>query len=156
MTGFQIFLCVLGGIILLFWIVLSIPVHVSFSYEDKLYLTVRYLFVKIGILPLQEKGCISLPVIPPHCTHNAHMFYLVLPSLEARTGLLAYLKEHEVYAVFHYLSLHSSPYYASRHDGRALPECDRYADCLVRLPLFYDLKIDDVERICDLIEAYYR
>lgn len=55
MTGFQIFLCVLGGIILLFWTILSIPVHVSFSYEDKLYLSVRYLFVKIGILPMEEK-----------------------------------------------------------------------------------------------------
>lgn len=106
--------------------------------------------------PLAEQGRFTLPDIPEYATNNAHMFYLVLPSLEARTGLLAYLKEHEVYAVFHYLSLHSSPYYASRHDGRALPECDRYADCLVRLPLFYDLKIDDVERICDLIEAYYR
>ena len=106
--------------------------------------------------PLAEQGRFTLPDIPEYATNNAHMFYLVLPSLEARTGLLAYLKEHEVYAVFHYLSLHSSPYYASRHDGRALPECDRYADCLVRLPLFYDLKTEDVDRICDLIEAYYR
>ena len=106
--------------------------------------------------PLAEQGRFTLPDIPEYATNNAHMFYLVLPSLEERTKLLAYLKEHEVYAVFHYLSLHSSPYYQSRHDGRALPECDRYADCLVRLPLFYDLKMEDVERICDLIEAYYR
>ena len=106
--------------------------------------------------PLSEQGRFTLPDIPEYATNNAHMFYLVLPTLEARTGLLAYLKEHEVYAVFHYLSLHSSEYYKNRHDGRALPECDRYADCLVRLPLFYDLKIEDVERICDLIEAYYR
>ena len=55
MTGFQIFLCVLGGLIALIWLILSIPVHVSFSYQDKLYLTVRYLFVKINVLPLQEK-----------------------------------------------------------------------------------------------------
>jgi len=55
LSGFQIFLCVLGGIILLLWLILSIPVHVSFSYEDKLYLSIRYLFVKIGILPLKEK-----------------------------------------------------------------------------------------------------
>ena len=106
----------------------------------------------------KEAGCapFTLPDIPEYASNNAHMFYLVLPSLEARTALLAYLKEHEVYAVFHYLSLHSSPYYQSRHDGRALPECDRYADCLVRLPLFYDLKTEDVENICDLIAAYYR
>lgn len=55
MTGFQVFLCVFGGIVLLFWSILSIPLHISFSYEDKLYLSLRYLFVKIGILPLKEK-----------------------------------------------------------------------------------------------------
>lgn len=105
---------------------------------------------------LSEQGRFTLPDIPDYATNNAHMFYLVLPSLEARMGLLAYLKEHEVFAVFHYLGLHSSPYYHDKHDGRALPECDRYADCLVRLPLFYDLGTEDVNHICDLIEAYYR
>ena len=98
----------------------------------------------------------SLPDIPPYATNNAHMFYLVLPSLEARTAFIAYLKENGVGAVFHYLSLHSSPYYKYKHDGRALPECDRYADCLVRLPLFYDLTVENVNHICDLIETYYQ
>lgn len=84
------------------------------------------------------------------------MFYLVLPNLDARTALIKYLKENGVCAVFHYLSLHSSEYYKSRHDGRALPQCDRYADCLVRLPLFYDLSLDTVNEICDLISTYYR
>ena len=106
--------------------------------------------------PLADEGLFSLPDIPEYATNNAHMFYLVLPSLEARTGLLAYLKEHEVYAVFHYLSLHSSEYYKSRHDGRALPECDRYADCLVRLPLFYDLSLEQVDTICELVKTYYQ
>ena len=84
------------------------------------------------------------------------MFYLVLPSLEARTALIKYLKENGVGAVFHYLSLHSSEYYKARHDGRALPQCDRYADCLVRLPLFYDLKVEEVHSICDLLNSYYQ
>ncbi len=105
--------------------------------------------------PLAEKGLFSLPDIPNYATNNAHMFYLVLPSLEARTDLIAYLKNHGVGAVFHYLSLHSSTYYAPRHDGRALPNCDRYADCLVRLPLFYDLTIEQVQTICELISTYY-
>ncbi len=105
--------------------------------------------------PLAEKGLFSLPDIPNYATNNAHMFYLVLPSLEARTDLIAYLKNHGVGAVFHYLSLHSSAYYAPRHDGRALPNCDRYADCLVRLPLFYDLTIEQVQTICELISTYY-
>ena len=119
-------------------------------YYERLSLLGENLRKEAGVAPF------SLPDIPDYATNNAHMFYLVLPSLEARTGLLSYLKEHEVYAVFHYLSLHSSPYYHDKHDGRALPECDRYADCLVRLPLFYDLQMEDVNHICDLIEAYYR
>ena len=79
------------------------------------------------------------------------MFYLVCQSLEERTELIKRLKENDIQAVFHYLSLHSSPYYQDKHDGRELPQCDRYADCLVRLPLYYDLKEEDVERICKLI-----
>ena len=106
--------------------------------------------------PLAAKGCFSLPDMPDYATNNAHMFYLVLPSLEARTAFIKYLKENGVGAVFHYLSLHSSEFYKSRHDGRQLPECDRYADCLVRLPLFYDLTIEQVNTICDLIKTYYQ
>lgn len=106
--------------------------------------------------PLADKGCFTLPDIPDYATNNGHMFYLVLPDLEQRSGLIAYLKANGVCAVFHYLSLHSSIYYADKHDGRALPECDRYADCLVRLPLFYDLTIEEVNHICDLISTYYQ
>lgn len=57
-------------------------------------------------------------------------------------------------AVFHYLSLHSSQYYQDKHDGRVLPECDRYADTLVRLPMYYDLEIEDVEEICKVISKF--
>ena len=108
------------------------------------------------LAPLAAKGAFTLPDIPEYATNNAHMFYIVLPSLEARTALIKYLKENGVGAVFHYLSLHSSPYYKDKHDGRPLPECDRYADCLVRLPLFFDLTVENVNHICDLIETYYR
>ena len=106
--------------------------------------------------PLAEQGRFRLPDVPDYATNNAHMFYLVLPDLETRTGLIAHLKANGAQAVFHYLSLHSSPYYAPRHDGRALPECDRYADCLVRLPLYYDLSTEQVDQICNLIETYYQ
>ena len=99
----------------------------------------------------EARGEASLPDLPPYATNNAHMFYLVCQSLEERTELIKRLKENDIQAVFHYLSLHSSPYYQDKHDGRDLPECDRYADCLVRLPLYYDLKEEDVERICKLI-----
>ena len=92
-----------------------------------------------------------LPDIPDYATNNAHMFYLVYNSLAERTALIKKLKENDILAVFHYLSLHSSEYYKDKHDGRPLPECDRYADCLVRLPIFYDLSEDDIDRICMLI-----
>ena len=107
------------------------------------------------LTPLAEKGYFSLPDIPEYASNNAHMFYLTFPSLEARTALIKHLKENDIMAVFHYLSLHSSVYYADKHDGRELPECDRYADTLVRLPMYYDLETEDVERICDLIKDYY-
>ncbi len=108
------------------------------------------------LAPVAAKGAFTLPDIPEYATNNAHMFYIVLPSLEARTALIKYLKENGVGAVFHYLSLHSSEYYKSKHDGRALPRCDRYADCLVRLPLFYDLTIEEVNHICDLFDTYFQ
>lgn len=106
--------------------------------------------------PHADKGYFSLPDVPDYASNNAHMFYLVLPDLEKRTALIKYLKEHDIQAVFHYLSLHSSQYYQDKHDGRALPECDRYADTLMRLPMFYDLEIEQVEKISNVIKKFYR
>ena len=105
--------------------------------------------------PLEDKGYFSLPVIPEYATNNAHMFYLVFPSLEERTKLINVLKKNDILAVFHYLSLHSSPYYAEKHDGRVLANCDRFADCLVRLPLFYELSENDLTKIIETIKAVY-
>jgi dTDP-4-amino-4,6-dideoxygalactose transaminase len=101
--------------------------------------------------PLAEEGRFTLPDIPVYATNNAHMFYLVLPDLEKRTEFIQRLRDKDILAVFHYLALHSSPYYANKHDGRELPQCDRYADCLVRLPLYYDLDIPTVKHIADII-----
>ena len=85
--------------------------------------------------------------IPDYATNNAHMFYLLCPSLEYRTALMKYLKENDVQTTFHYLPLHSSKYYANKHDGRELPNCDRYGDTLVRLPLFYELTDWEIDKI---------
>ena len=103
-----------------------------------------------------RKEAFSLPDLPEYASNNAHMFYLVLPDLEKRTALIKYLKEHDIQSVFHYLSLHSSQYYQDKHDGRALPECDRYADTLMRLPMFYDLTIEQVEQIYNCISDFYK
>ena len=105
--------------------------------------------------PIADKGYFKLPDLPEYASNNAHMFYLVLPDLEKRTALIKYLKEHDIQSVFHYLSLHSSQYYQDKHDGRELPECDRYADTLMRLPMFYDLEIVQVEMICKTIGDFY-
>lgn len=101
--------------------------------------------------PLADKGMFTLPDVPEYATNNAHMFYLVCNNLEERTALIKKIKENGAQAVFHYLSLHSSEYYKDKHDSRDLPNCDRYADCLVRLPLFYELKEKDVDYIRDVI-----
>jgi dTDP-4-amino-4,6-dideoxygalactose transaminase len=105
--------------------------------------------------PLEKNKVVQLPHIPPYATPNAHMFYLLCRSIEERDRLIEYLKQHGIMAVFHYLSLHKSPYYAPKHDGRPLPNCDRYADCLLRLPLFYELTVDEVRRIASLIIQFY-
>lgn len=99
---------------------------------------------------LPEYG-ITLPTVPEYATNNAHMFYLVCRDLDQRTALIAALKEQGIHAVFHYLSLHDSPYFQQKHDGRALPHSDRYTNCLVRLPLFYELSDADVDRVCNAI-----
>lgn len=105
--------------------------------------------------PIADKGYFQLPDLPDYASNNAHMFYLICRNLEERTALIKFLKEHDIQAVFHYLSLHSSEYYKNKHDGRELPECDRYMDTLVRLPLFYDLEIEEVERICATIKQFF-
>ena len=97
---------------------------------------------------------VKLPYIPEYATNNAHMFYLLCPSLEYRTALMKFLKENDVQTTFHYLPLHSSKYYEDKHDGRELPNCDRYGDTLVRLPLFYELSDMEIDKIVKLIVEF--
>jgi dTDP-4-amino-4,6-dideoxygalactose transaminase len=108
-----------------------------------------------GLQSLQSSGVISLPSIPDYATNNGHMFYLVCQDLEQRSRLIDHLKLHDILAVFHYQSLHKSLFYEKRHDGRELPHADRYSDCLLRLPLYYELTDSDVEMIVDTILAFY-
>ena len=105
--------------------------------------------------PMAERGCFRIPDIPDYATNNAHMFYIVCNSLKERTELIQKLKENGVSAVFHYLSLHSSPFYSDKHDGRILPNCDLYADRLLRLPMFYELSLSEVSYICDVIVRHF-
>jgi dTDP-4-amino-4,6-dideoxygalactose transaminase len=97
---------------------------------------------------------IQLPTVPRNCTVNGHMFYLVCPSLEKRSNLIQHLKSLGISAVFHYLSLHSSEYFRANHDGRSLPNSDRFSDCLVRLPLYYEITASQVDYVCNAVVEF--
>jgi dTDP-4-amino-4,6-dideoxygalactose transaminase len=93
---------------------------------------------------------------PDHESVNANIFYLVCDSLEERTELIERLKSAGIQAVFHYTGLHNSIYYKSHYSVETrLPNCDNYAERLLRLPLFYDLQEDSIRYICAEIISYY-
>jgi dTDP-4-amino-4,6-dideoxygalactose transaminase len=104
---------------------------------------------------LETSGKVKLPIVPEYATNNAHMFFIVCKSLEERSALIDYLRAKNIYAVFHYISLHKSPFYQEKHDGRELANCDHFSDCLLRLPLFYELTTEDIDRITQAINHFY-
>jgi dTDP-4-amino-4,6-dideoxygalactose transaminase len=101
-----------------------------------------------------SKNRVQLPNIPEYATNNSHMFYLVCQNPEQRKALLLHLRDNGILAVFHYLSLHKSPFYASLYEGNELPNSDRYTDCLLRLPLFCELNNTQQEYIIDTITLF--
>ncbi len=109
-----------------------------------------------GLRSLEEKGFLRLPYIPEFATNNAHMFYIILRNGKERDQLLKFLNENGINAVFHYLSLHKSKFYRNKHDGRELPMCDFYSDCLLRLPFYNELSIEQINFITDTINEFYQ
>jgi dTDP-4-amino-4,6-dideoxygalactose transaminase len=104
--------------------------------------------------PLEKAGKLRRPILPGGCVHNAHMYYLLLPDLEARNKLIEQLKRHDIYAVFHYVPLHSSPagkIYGRVHGHLAITE--DLADRLLRLPLWLGLENHQAKVIQHIIEA---
>ncbi len=110
-----------------------------------------------ALRPLSEAGKIELPYIPEHCTHNAHMFYIKTKDLSERSEFISYMKEKDILTVFHYVPLHTAP--AGMKYGRFHGE-DRYttkeSERLVRLPLYYTLKEEEVEYICEQVKNFYQ
>jgi dTDP-4-amino-4,6-dideoxygalactose transaminase len=98
----------------------------------------------------------SLPVLPDYATNNAHMFYLVCDNIETRTALIKYLFDNGVHAVFHYLSLHESAFYKEKYAGDALVHSDKYTDCVLRLPLFYELTDEEISKVSDLVVEFFK
>ena len=112
---------------------------------------------KKELTPLAETGKIELPTVPQHCVHNAHMFYIKAAEIEERTELEKFLKANGVWAVFHYVPLHSAP--AGIKFGRFHGE-DEYttkeSERLLRLPLYYGLKAEEVSYICEKVREFYQ
>lgn len=109
------------------------------------------------LTPLKKEEKIQLPVIPKECIHNGHMFYIKVKNIEERTNLIDFLKAKDIYTVFHYIPLHSSP--AGRKYGEFIGE-DRYttneSERLLRLPMYYGLTSDKIEIVVRSIEEFYK
>jgi dTDP-4-amino-4,6-dideoxygalactose transaminase len=118
----------------------------------------KYIWKKYysGLKILEKQGVVRLPKIPEYATNNGHLFYIVCRDIRERDGLILHLKEAGILAVFHYLSLHKSPFYKSKHDGRELVHSDFYSNTLVRLPLFYELTDEEIQLIITRIKSFFR
>ena len=98
---------------------------------------------------------VKLPSVPKHSLNNAHMFFLICKDSDQCFQLNKFLKNQNIYSAFHYHSLHSSPYYLDKHDGRNLINCDKYSECLIRLPIFYELNKNDQQKIIDSVIYFF-
>lgn len=110
-----------------------------------------------ALMPLKEQGRIELPCVPEGCTHNAHMFYIKAKDLKERTALIDHLKKNNILAVFHYIPLHSAP--AGKKFGRFSGDdvyTTKESERLLRLPMYYGLKPEQVDNICEQVMEFYR
>ena len=108
-----------------------------------------------GLKPLADLKLFQLPNLPSFATKNAHIFYLVCRSGGERDRLIQFLKQNGISATFHYQSLHRAPFYKDKHTDRPLPYSDHYSDCLLRLPLFCNLLLENVDYIISKITEFY-
>ena len=108
---------------------------------------------KLG--PLAAAGVIELPVITETCQHNAHMFYLKVKDLEERTALLDLFKQYVIWAVFHYVPLHSAPagLKYGRFSGRDIHTTSQ-SERLIRLPLYYGITTAEIDTVCEKITEW--
>jgi len=100
-----------------------------------------------GLKEWAQKNRIGLPEIPNFATNNAHMFYLICENSSQRKKIIKKLKEKEIHAVFHYLSLHKSSFYKEKYNGSVLEKSDRYSEVLIRLPFYLELKDPEIQDI---------
>lgn len=98
---------------------------------------------------------IQLAQLPSYASNNAHIFYILCQSFEQRSQLITYLKEQQIQAIFHYLPLHSSPYFSDKHDERVLTNTVHFADCLLRLPCYYELSYEQQDFVIKHIRLFF-
>jgi dTDP-4-amino-4,6-dideoxygalactose transaminase len=108
-----------------------------------------------GLKELMDTGTLELPNIPTSATNNAHMFFISCKSLDQRSKLIEHLKFNNIFAVFHYISLHKSPFYHKNHDGRILANSDHFTDVLLRLPMYYELQEEDTSLVTTCIRDFF-
>ncbi len=108
-----------------------------------------------ALKPLAAKGYFKTPFIPAYATNNAHIYYIVCNTPDERQRLIAELKKEQIYSVFHYLSLHKSEFYKDKYSGPELPNSDHFSDCLIRLPMFYDLSEKEIIQVVKVIKKFY-
>lgn len=107
--------------------------------------------------PLEEQGIIELPIVPEGCAHNAHMFYIKCKDLDTRQAYISFMKENDILCVFHYVPLHSAP--AGLKFGRFDGEDEHTtfdSDRLVRLPMYYNMGVDDLNKVIDKTISFFR
>ena len=105
---------------------------------------------------LDKERNVKLPFVPEFATNNSHMYYLVCSDDSEREKLIAHLKSNNILSVFHYLSLHKSKFYSNQRNGLELSVSDHFSNCLVRLPLFYELSDSDQTHITHAILSFYK
>ena len=102
------------------------------------------------------EGKFEIPTVPKECEHNAHMFYLKCKDLKERSEFIKFMKEKELYCVFHYIPLHSAP--AGEKFGRFDGEDEfttKESERLVRLPMYYGLRKDQVDLVVEGIKEFF-
>ena len=113
-------------------------------------------YYRNGLEDLAHESKIQLPFIAKDASNNAHLFHILTKSLQERTDLLSFLNKNGIGAVFHYLPLHKSPYYADKHDGRSLPNAIRWSNQIIRLPFYNDITSSQLDYIIDKIHEFYQ
>ncbi|MBK8397942.1 MAG: dTDP-4-amino-4,6-dideoxygalactose transaminase [Leptospiraceae bacterium] len=105
-----------------------------------------------GLKPLEDIGYLRRPIVPEHCKHNAHMYYILLNSKEKRDTAIDYLRSKGIISVFHYIPLHNSPAGLKYAKVRSSMEItDKLSGCLLRLPLFVEMTDENIERVLKAI-----